>query len=183
MSQYDIRQDKPYRRGLVLGMTMAEIMILLIFVLLMALASALSSREQQLKAIDEGSGTRLIEAMQQAYPEASTPDDYYKELVRSIEARKSIEKVGKGAAASELVKNADELSLIVELSTYETTVSTVERIIRLPVGFGMPYIQPITAISVSTRSNSVAINMTSTSSSLKELISSTQVNDVLNCHV
>lgn len=79
----------------------------------------------------------------------------------------------------ELVKKADELSLIVELSTYETTVSTVERVIRLPLGFGIPCIQPITAISVSTRSNSVAINMTSTSNSLKELISSTQVNEVL----
>ena len=79
----------------------------------------------------------------------------------------------------ELIKTADELSLIVELSTYETTVSTVERIIRLPVGFGMPFIQPITAISISTRSNSVAINMTSTSNSLKELITSTQVNGLL----
>lgn len=106
MADYDIRQDKPYRRGLVLGMTMAEIMILLIFVLLMALASALSSREQQLKAIGEGAGTRLVEAMQAAYPEASTPDEYYKELIRAIEARKSIEEVGEKNAGEDFALDA-----------------------------------------------------------------------------
>lgn len=106
MADYDIRQDKPYRRGLILGMTMAEIMILLIFVLLMALASALSSRERQLKALGDGSGTRLIEAMQAAYPNASTPDDFYKELVRAIEARKAVEKIGEKSASESLVEDA-----------------------------------------------------------------------------
>lgn len=106
MAQYDIRQDKPYRRGLILGMTMAEIMILLIFVLLMALASALASRERQLEALGDGSGSRLIEAMQEAYQDVSTPDDYYKELVLAIEARRAIEKFGEESAGKNFVEDA-----------------------------------------------------------------------------
>lgn len=106
MSQYDIRQDKPYRRGLVLGMTMAEIMILLIFVLLMALAAALATRERKLQAFTDGTASRLVETMQKAYPEASTPDEYYKELVRAIEAREQIEKVGEAGAQDSLLEDA-----------------------------------------------------------------------------
>ncbi len=106
MSQYDIRQDKPYRRGLVLGMTMAEIMILLIFVLLMALAAALATREKELAAFNDGTASRLVEAMQEAYPNASNPDEYYKELVRAIEARKQIEQVGEAAAQDSLLEDA-----------------------------------------------------------------------------
>jgi flagellar motor protein MotB len=107
MPRYDIRQDKSYRRGLILGLTIAEIMILLIFVLLMALASALANREKQLDAISDGTGSRLIEAMQAAYPSAQKPDDYYKELVRAIEAREAVEKSGVGAAGENLAENAE----------------------------------------------------------------------------
>lgn len=103
---YDIRQDKQYRRGLILGLTMAEIMILLIFVVLMALASALSNREKRLKAVEDGTGARLVEAMQAAYPRASSPDDYYKELVRAIEARSAVEKYGTKDAGQQLAEDA-----------------------------------------------------------------------------
>lgn len=106
MSQYDIRQDKSYRRGLVLGMTIAEIMILLIFVLLMALAAALATREKKLEAFADGTASRLVEAMQEAYPNASTSDEYYKELVRAIEARTQIEQVGETAAQDSLLEDA-----------------------------------------------------------------------------
>ena len=105
MSQYDIRQDKPYRRGLILGLTMAEIMILLIFVLLMALASALASREKKIEAFQDGTATQLVEAMQEAYPKASS-DEYYKELVRALEARKQVEELGEEAAGQNLVEDA-----------------------------------------------------------------------------
>lgn len=105
MAQYDIRQDKSYRRGLILGLTMAEIMILLIFVLLMALASALATREKKLEAFQDGTATRLVETMQEAYPKAS-PDEYYKELVRAIEARKQVEQIGAQGAQESLVEDA-----------------------------------------------------------------------------
>lgn len=44
-----------------------------------------------------------------------------------------------------------------ELSTYETTVSTVERVVRVPVGFSLPP-PPSAPISMSVRSNSVALS-------------------------
>lgn len=106
MAKYDLRQDKPYRRGVVLGLTVAEIMILLIFMLLMALTSALASRDKRLKALESGAGSKLIEVMQEAYPEASTPDDFYKELVRAIDARKVVERLGPDKAGIQLADDA-----------------------------------------------------------------------------
>lgn len=106
MAQIDVKQDKPYRRGLILGLTIAEIMILLIFVLLMALAAALGSREKQIEALDHGGATKMVEAVQQAYPDAHNPDDYFKELVRAIEVRKAVEQQGLKAGGRQLVEDA-----------------------------------------------------------------------------
>lgn len=53
-------QDRDYRRGLILGLTMAEIMLLIIFCLLLALASALKNaheRESGLRALIANIGT------------------------------------------------------------------------------------------------------------------------------
>jgi len=107
MPQFDIRQDKPYRRGLVLGLTMAEVMILLIFVLLMALGAALAKRDKVLAAMNDGVGRKLVEMLQAAYPKASTPDEYFKELVRAIEARKTLESVGQDNAKANLLEDAE----------------------------------------------------------------------------
>jgi len=106
MSQIDLRQEKSYRRGLILGLTIAEIMILLIFVLLMALAAALRSREKQIEALDQGGSKKVIEALQEAYPQADQPDDYFKELVRAIEVRKAVERNGLKAGGEQLVEDA-----------------------------------------------------------------------------
>lgn len=89
MPGFDIRQDKPYRRGLVLGLTMAEIMILLIFVLLMALASALASRDKKIEAFDPVVSLQMVDKIKTSYPDSKTKDDYYKELVRAINADKA----------------------------------------------------------------------------------------------
>lgn len=107
MSGYDIRQDKPYRRGLVLGLTMAEIMILLLFVLLMSLASALANREKKLEAVNDGTASRMIEAIQTAYPEAANSDDFYKELVLAIKARQAVERYGDNQASEKLIAQAE----------------------------------------------------------------------------
>jgi flagellar motor protein MotB len=107
MAKFDIRQDKSYRRGLILGLTIAEIMILLIFVLLMALASSLANRDKRLQAANDGTDSRLVEAIQSAYPKASSSDDYYKELVRAIEARELVDKLGPAAARDKLAQDAD----------------------------------------------------------------------------
>lgn len=87
----DLRRDKSYRRGLILGLTIAEVMILLIFLLLMALAAALAKRDEQLRALGGSGAAQLLETLQQAFPQAKTPDDFFKELTRSIEAREQVE--------------------------------------------------------------------------------------------
>lgn len=86
MAAFDIRQDKPYRRGLVLGLTLAEIMVLLIFVLLMALSAALANRDRIIKVFEPVISERLVDKIRVAYPKSRTPDEYYKELVRAIDA-------------------------------------------------------------------------------------------------
>lgn len=103
----DFRQDKSYRRGLILGLTIAEIMILLIFVLLMALAAALANREKRIEIIDKGGASRLVEELQRAYPTAKTPDDYFKELKKAIEVRQEVEQRGEDAAGKDLLEEAD----------------------------------------------------------------------------
>jgi len=104
--QLDLRQDKSYRRGLVLGLTMAEIMILLLFVLLMALAAALQNRDARIKVLDDGGASRLVEELQRAYPEAKKPEEFFKELTRAIEARRQIEAAGVKDGAANLMADA-----------------------------------------------------------------------------
>lgn len=107
MTDYpDLRQEKAYRRGLVLGLTMAEVMILLIFLLLMALAAALQNREQRIAALDGSGASKLIEQLQRAYPQARNSDDYFKELKRAIEVRKQVEEAGPQASRDTLVQDA-----------------------------------------------------------------------------
>lgn len=103
----DLKQDKAYRRGLVLGLTMAEVMILLIFLLLMALASALQNRDRRIEVLDSGGASKLIEQLQSAYPQAQNGDDYFKELVRAIEVRKEVEQAGMDVGSSSLVEDAE----------------------------------------------------------------------------
>ena len=71
----------------------------------MALASALATREKKLEAFEDGTATRLVEAMQEAYPDAPA-DEYYKELVRALEARKQVEEIGESGAQENLVDDA-----------------------------------------------------------------------------
>lgn len=106
MANLDVRQDKPYRRGLILGLTIAEIMILLIFVLLMALAAALAEREEKIEVLDNGGASRLVSALAQAYPDAKSQDDYFKELTRAISIRQMVEEQGEEAANRQLVEDA-----------------------------------------------------------------------------
>lgn len=105
--QLDLRQDKSYRRGLVLGLTMAEVMILLLFVLLMALAAALQNRDARIRALDGGGASRLVEELQRAYPQAQKPDDYFKELTRAIEVRRQVEEAGAKDGAKNLLADAE----------------------------------------------------------------------------
>ncbi len=106
-SQLDLRQDKSYRRGLVLGLTMAEVMILLLFVLLMALAAALQNRDARIQVLDHGGASRMVEQLQRAYPQARNKQEYFKELTRAIEARRQIEEAGVSDGAKNLLADAE----------------------------------------------------------------------------
>ncbi|WP_155006493.1 OmpA family protein [Sphingomonas hengshuiensis] len=105
--QLDLRQDKSYRRGLVLGLTMAEVMILLLFVLLMALAAALQNRDDRIRVLDGGGASRMVEELQRAYPQAKSSDDYFKELTRAIEARRQVEEAGAKDGTKNLLADAE----------------------------------------------------------------------------
>ena len=72
----------------------------------MALAAALNNREKQLKVLDQGGAAKFVSALQEAYPQAKTTDDYFKELKRAIEARETIEKEGAKAGGDQVVKDA-----------------------------------------------------------------------------
>lgn len=98
--------DKTYRRGLILGLTIAEVMILLIFVLLMALAASLQNRDEKIEALDKGGASRLVEAVQRAYPQARNQDEYFKELVRAIEIRKRVEEGKEAEVGQALLADA-----------------------------------------------------------------------------
>ena len=108
MSQLDVRQDKPYRRGLVLGLTMAEIMILIIFLLLMALTAALANRDKQIAILTGDPGAqKLVAALQKAFPAADTPEELFKELVLAADAKKLIEEgVGTDKLTDQFIKDA-----------------------------------------------------------------------------
>jgi len=106
-SQLDLRQDKSYRRGLVLGLTMAEVMILLLFVLLMALAAALQNRDARIQVLDHGGASSMVEQLQRAYPQARSKQEYFKELTRAIEARRQIEEAGVASGAKNLLADAE----------------------------------------------------------------------------
>jgi flagellar motor protein MotB len=94
--RYDTRQLKPYRRGLILGLTMAEIMILIIFLLLMALTSALAKRDEQVRQLSGGSATQqLLAQLQQQFPDARTPDEFFKELTLATDAKKRLDQIAK----------------------------------------------------------------------------------------
>ena len=104
--QLDVRQDKAYRRGLILGLTVAEIMILLIFVLLMALAAALQQRERKIAVLDHGGASQLVDEIQRAFPQAHSSEDFFKELRRSIETRRKVEEIGEKGAREALLTDA-----------------------------------------------------------------------------
>src|SRR5580693_3269564 len=116
MDGHIFRQSSSYRQGLVLGLTMAEIMILLIFCLLITMATFLKREqtrrqeaEQQVR-VERVSGMadhNLVEAIKQN-PElyellrsdvmtssgAKAVDQYWRELVESRDAMAELKKGG-----------------------------------------------------------------------------------------
>lgn len=99
MQHTNSRQDRSYRRGLVLGFTMAEIMILILFAILMALSASIFSKEERIKALVQVYGLHsadsapLIQEIRRAFPNAQTIDDQFKEIRMAVQNSKELDVV------------------------------------------------------------------------------------------
>src|SRR5580658_4241932 len=108
-----LEQRSSYRRGLVLGLTMAEIMVLLVFCLLIAMAAFLKREE-----------TRRI-AAEQELKEEKAQNEHIREVVNSL---------SKSAAVAEKVQSLSGLSDPQAIDQYwrelvdsRTVVSEIEK--------------------------------------------------------
>ena len=96
MHHTNSKQDISYRRGLVLGFTMAEIMILILFAILMALASSLLSKEKRIRDLVTATGPNIIQAsslyeeFRRTFPDAHTIDEQFKELRLAVQNSKEL---------------------------------------------------------------------------------------------
>src|SRR5262245_38997148 len=66
-------QQRFYRRGLVLGLTMAEITVMVVFALLLSFAVLLKNREDKIKSMEStvGGMQRLIHGLEESIRQAS----------------------------------------------------------------------------------------------------------------
>jgi len=107
-----LRQDRTYRRGLVLGLTMAEIVILVIFCLLLALTATLALREERIRQLELAMSkadiaSRLHDLLQRQFPSAESYDDYFKELVALQEKEALLDQVAEASGDTKtLVEDA-----------------------------------------------------------------------------
>jgi flagellar motor protein MotB len=120
MSDIIRQQSASYRQGLVLGLTMAEIMLLLVFCLLIAVGVALSSERMKLtEALDQVQAletvaasnkkvidtirrnARLAEVLDRSSASPREIDDFWRKLVESNDAMTKMERDGVPLAALE----------------------------------------------------------------------------------
>src|SRR5438552_3960671 len=100
MSAGDVgRQNAQYRKGLVLGLTVAEVMLLILFALLLALAVLIAKRDSSIAKL----AAQLVEAAHlretaqaradilQSMVEKRPPDQFVKELVRARERQQVLD--------------------------------------------------------------------------------------------
>jgi len=99
MSQ-SVIDDREYRRGMVLGLTMAEVLILLFFLLLLALGGRLLQQERTLKEKDRLLSDQTTTLIRQAAIIASDP-----KLARSAEGREATIRVDELRSENESLKS------------------------------------------------------------------------------
>jgi hypothetical protein len=113
------RQQAHYRRGLVLGLTVAESMLLILFALLLALGAVLMKRDSEARAAAVRlarleAANRLLEAKADVFgamAEHKPTDEFFQELVR---ARQQAEQVAREKA--ELVEREKAVAGLERLS-------------------------------------------------------------------
>lgn len=95
-----IQDDRAYRRGLVLGLTMAEIAILLIFCLLLALAALLLTKDKEIEAAraerevlsaDKAALQKKLDLALSVVPSEDNFNDRFQELTLALEKLEKLE--------------------------------------------------------------------------------------------
>jgi hypothetical protein len=114
------RQQAQYRRGLVLGFTVAETMLLILFALMLALGFVLMQRDRELRTLT-GEIASLREKEQllaakvevfQAMVENKPTDEFFRELVRARALQASL--AARAAQLSEREKAASKLERVID---------------------------------------------------------------------
>jgi hypothetical protein len=117
------RQDSSYRRGLVLGLTMAEVMLLLVFCLLIASAVALSFERSQTLGLKkrlaevtavEGSREQLADELAQERNELAQERKERVKLAKALESADQTARTSK--ALVDAIKNHPSLAELVQSS-------------------------------------------------------------------
>lgn len=109
-------QDRSYRRGLVLGLTMAEIVTLVLFCLLLAFGVVLQQRQQEIEdlqvQLEAGSksgdlAAKLLRHLQQRFPKAATLEDFKRLLTQQDEIARVVDELrDDGFDLSQLAEDA-----------------------------------------------------------------------------
>lgn len=114
------RQQAQYRRGLVLGFTVAETMLLILFALMLALGFVLMKRDRELKTLT-GAISQLREKEQllatkvevfQAMAQNKPTDEFFRELVRARALQASLQ--ARAAQLAEREKAAAKLESVID---------------------------------------------------------------------
>jgi|GEM_PF-951522 len=106
------REDEHYRRGVVLGLTMAEIVLLIIFTLMLLLMDQLRHKDEEIKTL--AASQKIYAVLQEVAAAAGsnqlTPEqmpEYFQELILKVEKVQSLEAAN--ASLAERNKELEEL--------------------------------------------------------------------------
>ncbi len=116
------RQSSSYRQGLVLGLTMAEIMVLLVFCLLLGAGAALTAERSSKEA-----AVRALESAQRVVVESARFADLIKAEPRLVEALRSAEAAGKAAVDEFWRRLVESKDLVDSLEKRGVNSDTIKR--------------------------------------------------------
>ncbi|QLZ68965.1 hypothetical protein FOLKNPGA_01745 [Legionella sp. PC1000] len=133
MSTQVLDQNRAYRKGLILGFTMAEISILIIFCLLLATSFLIQRKDQQIaKYVEENKQLtevkKILKNLNRNSMNQKKFDDFFQELKRLDEKTQNIEQL-----QQQLKKSREDTKLVHKitqiLSSENTTNESIEKTI------------------------------------------------------
>lgn len=118
MASRVVEQNRSYRRGLVLGLTMAEIAVLIIFCLLLACAFLMSEKEQKILVLtNENNELAQVKQMVQRIRERGADPEKFDELFQELK-RVQEQAAKSDAIQAELDKLKDDTKELVQNAQY-----------------------------------------------------------------